>query len=112
MFQKKRYVLVCTNEREPDNPKGSCAACGSVELRERLKELIEKKGLKGRSRILKTSCLDTCENGPTVCIMPDNVWYGGVRLEDAEEIVDRHLGEGVPVERLLMPEGPSGLSLL
>ncbi len=111
MFQKKRYVLVCQNQREPGHLKGCCADCGSVALRERLKELVEQRDLKGRARILGTTCLDVCENGAIVCVMPDNVWYGGVRPEDAEEIVESHLSQGRPVERLRIPEAPSGLSL-
>ncbi len=111
MFQKKRYVLVCTNERAPEHPKGSCAGCGAVEVRERMKSLLEERNLKGRARILATSCMDVCEHGAVVCVMPDNVWYGGVRPEDAEDIVEGHLEKGESVERLLMPEGPSGLSL-
>ncbi len=111
MFRKKRYVLVCTNERAADHPKGSCTAVGSVALRERLKELLEEKELKGRARILATSCLDVCAGGPILCVMPDNIWYGGVRIEDAEEIVESHLVKGEPVEWLLLPEAPEGLSL-
>ena len=111
MFNEKRYVLVCTNERAADDPKGSCANCGSVEVRERMKSLLEEKNLKGRARILATSCMDVCENGPVVCVMPDNVWYGGVRPGDVEDIVEKHLVNGEPVERLLIPEGLSGLSL-
>ena len=111
MFKEKRYVLVCTNERESDHPKGSCANCGSVKIRERMKSLLEEKNLKSRARILATSCMDVCENGAVICVMPDNVWYGGVRLEDAEEIVEKHLENGEPVERLLIPEEMSGLSL-
>ena len=111
MFSEKRYVLVCTNERAADDPKGSCANCGSVEVRERMKSLLEEKNLKGRARILATSCMDVCENGPVVCVMPDNVWYGGVRPGDVEDIVEKHLVNGEPVERLLIPEGLRGLSL-
>lgn len=111
MFREKRYVLVCTNEREADHPKGSCTNCGSLEVRERMKLLLEEKNLKSRARILATSCMDVCENGAVVCVMPDNVWYGGVRPEDAEEIVEKHLENGEPVERLLIPEEMSGLSL-
>ena len=80
-------------------------------VRERMKSLLEEKNLKGRARILATSCMDVCENGAVVCVMPDNVWYGGVRPEDAEDIVEKHLGNGEPVERLLISEGLSGLSL-
>lgn len=111
MFRKKRYVLVCINERPADHPKGSCAACGSVLVRERLRELLEQKNLNGRARILGTTCMDACENGAVVCVMPDNVWYGGVRPEDAEEIISSLLDGGKPVARLLIPETPSGLSL-
>ena len=110
MFKQKRYVLVCTNERTADHPKGSCANCDAVEIRERIKSLLEEKNLKSQARILATSCMDVCENGAVVCVMPDNVWYGGVRLEDAEEIVEKHLKNGEPVERLLISEDMTGLS--
>lgn len=111
MFRDKRYALVCANERAADHPKGSCAACGALALRERMKSLLEEKEMKGRARVLATTCLDACEHGAVVCVMPDNVWYGGVRPEDAEEIVERHLEKGETVERLLIPEGMGGLSL-
>jgi (2Fe-2S) ferredoxin len=111
MFRKKRYVLVCTNARAADHPKGSCAAVDSVTLRERLKELLEEKELKGQVGILATSCLDVCAGGPILCVMPDNIWYGGVRIGDAEEIVESHFVKGEPVERLLLPEAPARLPL-
>ncbi len=63
-------------------------------------------------RVLMTSCLDICSDGPIICVMPDNVWYEGVRVEDAEEIVDAHLDRGEPVERLLKPDAPTGFSLM
>ena len=44
--------------------------------------------------------------GITVAVYPDNVWYGGVRPEDLEEIFQTHLREGRAVERLLMPDIP------
>jgi (2Fe-2S) ferredoxin len=33
-------------------------------------------------------------------VYPEGVWYGGVRVEDVAEIVESHLVNGVPVERL------------
>ncbi len=61
--------------------------------------------LGGRVRINKSGCLDQCEHGPTVVVYPEAVWYGGVKPEDAEEIVREHLVGGRPVERLRMAEG-------
>jgi (2Fe-2S) ferredoxin len=62
--------------------------------------LTREAGLAGRVRINKSGCLDQCEHGPTVVVYPDAVWYGGVKPEDAEEIVSGHLIAGRPVERL------------
>ncbi len=111
MHLKKRYVFVCTNERPPDHEKGSCARCGAGEVYAKFKELVEKKELEEKARVLQTSCLDVCDSKASVCVMPDNVWYGGVRVEDAEEIVDSHLVRGHPVARLLIPEVPAGESI-
>ena len=33
---------------------------------------------------------------------PEGVWYGGVKPEDVAEILDEHLVNGRPVERLKM----------
>lgn len=34
---------------------------------------------------------------------PEQVWYGGVRPEDVEEIISSHIVGGVPVARLVIP---------
>ncbi len=69
-----------------------------------MKVLAASCGLKGRVRINESGCLDQCEHGVTVVVYPDAVWYGFVRLEDVEEIVQSHLLEGRPVERLRLPD--------
>ena len=56
-------------------------------------------------RINKSACLDQCEHGPTLVVYPDAIWYGFVKTDDIEEIVQSHLVGGVPVKRLMMPEG-------
>ena len=96
------HIFVCVNERPPDNPKGCCAARGSQNLRELFKLEIKKRGLKGQVRANNAGCLDTCELGPSVVIYPDGVWYTVPTEKDALEILDRHIGKGEIVERLLM----------
>ena len=97
-----RHVFVCTNRRDPDNPKGSCALKGGEEVREAFKRLLHDRGLKGRIRANAAGCLDQCARGVTVVVYPEQVWYGGVRADDVPEIVEQHLVGGVPVERLRM----------
>ena len=100
--QLERHVFICTNQREPGNPKGDCASKGGEQVREAFKRLLHDKGLKGRMRANAAGCLDQCARGVTVVVYPEQTWYGGVRPDDVAEIVDQHLIGGVPVERLRM----------
>lgn len=100
MSVRERYVLICGNLRPADDPRGSCAAT-CPHLHERFKARLAERKLKARFRALKTSCMDFCATGPTVCVMPDNVWYAGVKEADIDELIDSHLLAGRPVDRLL-----------
>ena len=96
----ERHVFVCTNQRPPGNPKGSCADKGALPVLDLFKKLLFERGLKGRMRANAAGCLDQCERGVTVVVYPEAVWYGAVTPEDVPEIVDAHLLGGQPVERL------------
>ena len=96
----KCHVFICTNRRDPGNPKGDCASKGSEAVREQFKKQIAEKGLRGTMRANAAGCLDQCEHGCTVVVYPEAVWYGGVKPEDVSEIIDQHLVGGQPVERL------------
>jgi len=96
----ERHVFVCCNSRPEGAPRPSCTADGSSKLHAALQQQAKAAELAGRVRINKSGCLDQCEHGPMVVVYPDAVWYGGVRPEDAAEIVNEHLVAGRPVERL------------
>ncbi len=96
------HIFICTNRREPGNPKGDCASKGAEGVREAFKSLLHDKGLKSRMRANAAGCLDQCASGVTVVVYPEQIWYGGVKAEDVPEIVEQHLVGGVPVERLRM----------
>jgi (2Fe-2S) ferredoxin len=98
----RHHVFVCENRRPADDPRGCCAAKGSEAIRAAFKEEIARRGLKREVRANVAGCLDACADGPTVVVYPEGVWYGHVRVEDVPEIVERHLVNGVPVERLLL----------
>lgn len=102
MAKRDRYVFICMNERPPGHPRGSCHERGAVQLAERFAMLLMDKDLVNNVRIIRTSCLDTCEAGVTLAVYPDDVWYGRVSAEDVEEIVERHFVGGEPVERLTL----------
>jgi (2Fe-2S) ferredoxin len=51
-----------------------------------------------------SGCLDACEYGAAIVVYPDNVWYGGVTVDDIDEIIESHLLKDEPVERLRIPD--------
>lgn len=51
-------------------------------------------------KIVATGCLEPCMVGPAVYVAPDDVWYGGMTVEDVPAFVQQHLGEGQPLEFL------------
>ena len=104
MGRFKHHLFVCENQRDPSDPRGCCAAKGSQEIRAALKAELNKRGLKGVARANGSGCLDACEHGPTLVVYPEEIWYGGVTAADVPEIVERHLVNGEPVERLMIPE--------
>jgi len=102
----QRHVFVCINERPADHPKGCCKAKGGVEVRDRLKAELTSRGISKLVRANNAGCLDQCEHGVTVVVYPEQVWYGGVTVDDIPELVDKHLVGGEAVERLMIPNQP------
>ena len=97
MSRFKRHLFVCVNER----PEGGRPACAAVALVAALQaHVAEKSELWDQVAITATGCLGPCFDGPTVVVYPEGVWYAGVRVQDAGEIVREHLVGGRPVERL------------
>lgn len=90
----QRHVFVCTHGKV-------CPEQNAFELQTQLK-LAAKKALGSiEVRVNKAGCLSQCGYGPIVVVYPENVWYAGVTVDDVDEIVQSHLIEGRPVERLL-----------
>ena len=96
----RKHVFVCLNDRGPGHPRGSCAQKGSEALHHAFKEALKARGLDVDIRANKAGCLDNCERGCSVVVYPDGVWYGHVTARDVDEIVEKHLVRGEPVERL------------
>jgi (2Fe-2S) ferredoxin len=47
-------------------------------------------------------CLDQCEHGPNLVIYPQGIWYGGVRMEDVQRIIDETIVKGVVLDDLVI----------
>lgn len=51
--------------------------------------------------VIGSSCLGQCGNGPMVLVLPDMVWYSGVRVAEVPLIVEQHLLGNQKVKQML-----------
>jgi sirohydrochlorin cobaltochelatase len=89
----RKHVLVCGNV--------DCASRGSVTLAGTLRRLLKQTGHEQSVRVTRTGCMGRCGEGPTVAVYPDGIWYRGVKVEDALELVEEHLVNDRLVARLV-----------
>jgi (2Fe-2S) ferredoxin len=104
MGQYQRHVFVCTSGK-------TCPTQDSKDVFTALRAAVVDAGIKDRVRINHAGCLGQCGHGPMVVVYPDDVWYAGVRPENAALLVNEHLREGRPVEalRYVAPPGDNKL---
>jgi len=99
------HVFVCTGK--------SCSAVDSAEVKNAFERELkarglqygkEKKGCNPNGTVVLTECgsVGFCAIGAAVMVYPDGVWYAQVRAKDVPEIVEEHIVNGRPVERLAL----------
>lgn len=101
-FQK--HIFICTNQREPGHPRGSCDPTGKGLFQKKFKQKLAEHGVGNTVRANKSGCLEQCEHGQTVVVYPEAVWYGFVKEEDIDEIIESHIIGDKPVQRLILAD--------
>jgi len=105
MSRPARHVFVCTQNRPPQHPRGSCAGSkGSTALLQAFWAELQRRNAFETVAVTYSGCLGPCHEGANVLVYPEAVLYSGVTTDDVEEIFTRHLEGGEPVERLMAKE--------
>lgn len=95
------HIFVCNNQRTGTD-KLSCGETHGLELVTEFKKQLKDSNIQLKSRAQRAGCLGICDFGPTIAIYPEGVFYVGVKKEDVKEIIESHLINKKPVERLLL----------
>jgi (2Fe-2S) ferredoxin len=101
-----KHIFICTNQRAPDAPRRSCGEAHGLEIVDEFRKKLKEKNLPVRIRAQRAGCLDICDFGQTVAVYPEGVFYVGVELTDIEEIINEHIINDRPVERLRLRKHP------
>ncbi len=78
-----------------------CMSSASAELRQALREELDRHDLSRQVEVRRTGCFGFCEQGPIVVVHPDEIFYTQVKARDVKAIVEDHILGGRWVERLL-----------
>ena len=100
---QEKKIIVCAGT--------GCVAGGSLQIFDRLKAIIEEKGLPVEIGLMedphspgiglkKSGCHGFCEMGPLVRMEPQGWLYTKVKPEDCEEIIEKTIEKGECVDRL------------
>ncbi len=65
-----------------------------------LRQGLVSRGLDDKVEVKETGCIGTCDLGPVVVVNPGGYFYEKVHPEDVDEIIQEHIMEGRPVQRL------------
>jgi NADH-quinone oxidoreductase subunit F len=82
----KHRVLVCAG--------GGCISSNCQEVKEALLKALEHSNLKDQVSVVETGCIGTCDLGPVMVIMPEEVFYTKLTPSDIPPIVYSHLMSG------------------
>ncbi len=104
MKHYKKHIFVCENTRADSDKRKSCGKSNSAEIRQIFKSRLKELHLSVEIRANAAGCLGQCNNGPIAVVYPEGVWYKNLTIDDVEEIIQSHLINNKPVERLLLKE--------
>lgn len=102
MSYYQHHVFFCTNQRA--NGESCCQDFDAQKMRDYAKQRCKALGIHkdGQVRINNAGCLNRCELGPVLVVYPQGIWYSYIDQEDIDEIIESHLVNGQPVERLMI----------
>ena len=99
MPKPRLHLLVCTNARPPDHPKGSCQPRGAEALLAALKREVVQRGLQKEVFVTKSGCLKSCPHGPIVACWPAGDFAASCDEGEAPMLLDAFLAGSIPSGR-------------
>ncbi len=98
--QYKAMLMVCTGT--------GCVSAGGFTVRDSLNKILKDKGLEKDYLVVATGCNGFCAVGPIVVVQPEGIFYQQVDEKGLTEIVEQHLIQGKPVQRLMHKDPVTG----
>lgn len=102
-----RHIFLCADQTDAQCAARTATLASWEFLKARLKEL----NLAGPHPLIyrsKVNCLRVCVGGPIAVVYPDAIWYHSCTPEVLEQIIQRHLMNGEPVDQYILARNAAG----
>jgi NADH:ubiquinone oxidoreductase subunit F (NADH-binding)/NAD-dependent dihydropyrimidine dehydrogenase PreA subunit/(2Fe-2S) ferredoxin len=94
-MHREHVITICEGQ--------ACRECGGGGLRAAFEEELARRSLKDKVRLSVSGCLGL-KNGPIAIMNPPYTVYGKVTKEDVPELIEQHIVNRKPVDRLMVIE--------
>ncbi len=99
--KKKKTITLCAGT--------GCRASGCMDVHRAFLEGVEERSWGDEVEIRTSGCHGLCERGPLLIIQPGNLFYQRLSPKDAKPVLDKTIGKGEMVERLLYEDPAEGV---
>ena len=99
----KEIIQVCIG--------GGCIACGSINVKKELEKKLLEKNLGNKFMVKGTGCLGPCSKGSAILMKKADIFYENLQIADIDELIESHLVNELPVERLLHHSDEDGTAI-
>ncbi len=103
MGENATHVLVCAG--------AGCISSSCREVEQALIDELKKHHLDEKIKVVETGCIGSCDLGPVLVVYPERIFYQKVRPKDVKAIVEEHILQGQPVERLFYQDASTGKTM-
>uniref|UniRef100_UPI00071E3347 NADH-quinone oxidoreductase subunit NuoF n=1 Tax=Gorillibacterium timonense TaxID=1689269 RepID=UPI00071E3347 len=78
-----------------------CTSSDSNKIIAALQKEVSNHGIEDKVEVVRTGCFGLCELGPVVIVYPEGVFYSRVEVKDIPDLVEQHLLNNKPLNRLV-----------
>jgi len=96
------YIFKCEQSAPPGMPKPSCVTPETQGLFQYAAQKLMQEGVMMTAPIVRTSCMNRCQQGPVMLVEPGHTMYAGLTEEKIDRIIAEHIIGGNVVEEYVI----------